>query len=184
MVGVVAPRLPIKKAEPNRINPICSDLVDIVIHYLLQETNRKVPKYFPFNDRNKSSLPQLRLRETRAHGQGTVVTDLSATYRIRPLYWPSPRRSRFSKLPITSGDCLNVGTGMRLPGLVDFDPITADMAPGTRWHPYHSLSVLCNLTCLGLWLELEIQLSRLIRLGLRVHDRRLDRAIHKQRYSV
>ena len=65
---------------------------------------------------------------------------------------------------------------MRLSAVVDFDPITADMAPGTTWHPDHALSALCNVTCLGRWLEIEIQLSRLIRLGLCVHDRRLDRA--------
>ena len=79
---------------------------------------------------------------------------------------------------------MNVGSGMRLSTVVDFDPITADMAPGTTWHPYHVFSALCNVTCLGRWLEIEIQLSRLIRLGLRVHDRRLDRAIHKQCYPV
>ena len=62
---------------------------------------------------------------------------------------------------------------------VDFDPITAEMAPGTGWHPYHALTALCNVTSLGCWLESEIQLSRLIRLGLRVHVRGLDRAIHK-----
>ena len=73
---------------------------------------------------------------------------------------------------------------MRVSLVVDFDPITADMAPGTSWHPYHVLSALCNVTCLGCWLEIEIQLSRLIRLGLRVHDRRLNRAIHKQCYPV
>ena len=68
--------------------------------------------------------------------------------------------------------------------VVDFDPITADMGPGTTWHPYHALSAPCNVTCLGRWLEIEIQLSRLIRLGLRIHDRRLDRAIDKQCYPV
>src|SRR2546430_3159826 len=52
---------------------------------------------------------------------------------------------------------------MRVSLVVDFDPITADMAPGTIWHPYHAFSALCNVTCLGCWLELEIQLSRLIR---------------------
>ena len=64
---------------------------------------------------------------------------------------------------------------MRVSLVVDFDPITADVAPGTSWHPYHVLSAFCNASCLGCWLEIEIQLSRLIRLGLRVHDRRLDR---------
>src|SRR6266542_3419042 len=90
----------------------------------------------------------------------------------------------FSKSPITSGDCLNVGTRMRLSLVVDFDPITADVAPGTSWHPYHVLSAFCNASCRGCSLEIEIQLSRLIRLGLRVHDRPLERAIHKQCYPV
>ena len=64
--------------------------------------------------------------------------------------------------------------------VVDLDPITAEMGPGTTWHPYHALSVPYSVICLGRWLEIEIQLSRLIRLGLRVHDRRLDLAVHKQ----
>ena len=64
---------------------------------------------------------------------------------------------------------------MRVSLVVDFDPITADVAPGTIWHPYHVLSALCSVSCLGRVLEIEIQLSRLIRLGLRVHDRGLDR---------
>src|SRR5438034_7679226 len=90
----------------------------------------------------------------------------------------------FSKLPTTNGVCLNVGTGMLISLVVDFDPITAEMGPGTTWHPYHALSASCNVTCLGRCLEVEIQLSRLIRLGLRVHDRRLDYATHKQCYLV
>src|SRR6266542_5893263 len=90
----------------------------------------------------------------------------------------------FSKLPITNGDSLNVESGMRLFPVVDFDPITADVAPGTSWHPYHALSALCIITCLGAWLEIEIQLSRLMRLRLRVHDRRFERAIHEQCYPV
>src|SRR5262245_15006374 len=68
--------------------------------------------------------------------------------------------------------------------VVDFDPSTADMAPGTIWHPYHMLSGLCSVTCLGGWLEIEIQPSRLIRVGLCVHDRGLDLAIHNQCYPV
>ncbi len=68
--------------------------------------------------------------------------------------------------------------------LVDFNPITPEMASGTTWHPYHVLSAPCYVTCLGRWFEIEIQLSRLIRLGLSIHDRRLDHAIHKQCYSV
>ena len=43
---------------------------------------------------------------------------------------------------------------------------------------------LASVTCLGRCLEIEIQLSRLIRLGLRIHDRRHDRAIDKQCYPV
>ncbi len=73
---------------------------------------------------------------------------------------------------------------MSLSCVVDFDPIAADMAPGPSWHPYHVLSAFCNVTRLGRWLDIEIQLSRLIRLGLRVHDRRFDLAIHKQGYPV
>src|SRR6266496_4045038 len=80
--------------------------------------------------------------------------------------------------------CLNVGTGMLVSRVVGFDPTTTDMAPGTSWHPYHVLSALYSVTCLQRWLEIEIQLSRLIRLGLRVHDRRLDRATHKQCHPV
>src|SRR4029077_2809685 len=95
-----------------------------------------------------------------------------------------PSSQPFSKLPITRGDCLNVGTGMRRSLVVDFDPTTAEMGPGTRWHPYHMLSALCSFPCLGRWLEIEIQLSRLIRLDLRVHDRRFHRAVHKQCYAV
>ncbi len=68
--------------------------------------------------------------------------------------------------------------------VVDFDPITAEMGPGTTWHPYHVLSAPCTVICLGRCLEIEIQLSRLIRLRLRVHDRRLDHATHKQGYPV
>ena len=73
---------------------------------------------------------------------------------------------------------------MRLCSVVDFDPITAAMAPGTSWHPYHVFSAPCNVICLGRWLEIEIQQRGLIRFGLRVHDRRLRRAIHKQCYPV
>ena len=68
--------------------------------------------------------------------------------------------------------------------LVDFDPSTAEMTPGTTWHPYNVLSAFYSGACLGRWLEIEIQLSRLIRLGLRVRDRRFDRAIYKQCYPV
>ena len=87
-------------------------------------------------------------------------------------------------LPPANAVCLNVGTGMLICLFVDFDPITAEMGPGTTWHPCHTLSAPCNVTYLGRWLEIEIQLSRLIRLGPRVRDRRLDRAIHKQCHPV
>ena len=80
--------------------------------------------------------------------------------------------------------CLNVGIEMRVSLVVDFDPITADVAPGASWHPYHVLSAFCNSSCLGCWLEIEIQLSRLIHLGPSVQDRRLNRAIRKQCYPV
>ena len=73
---------------------------------------------------------------------------------------------------------------MRLSPVVDFDPITADMAPSTIWHPYDVLSALCNFISLERRLELEIQLSGLIFLGLRIHGRRLDGVIHKQCYPV
>src|SRR5689334_17206357 len=82
------------------------------------------------------------------------------------------------KSPSPRGDCLNIGAGMRFSFVIDFDPGTADMAAGTRGDPYHVLSVLCGLFCLRL--EIEIQLSRLIRLRLSVRERRLYRAIHKQ----
>src|SRR5262249_17019643 len=85
---------------------------------------------------------------------------------------------------MTNVVCLNVGIEMRVSLIVDFDPITADVAPGTSWHPYHVLSAFCNACCLGCSLEIEIQLSRLARLCLRVQDRRLYRAIHKQCYPV
>jgi len=61
---------------------------------------------------------------------------------VRPLMSVVASSLPFSKLPITSGDCVNVETGMRLSAVLDFDPITADVAPGTTWHPYHVLSAL------------------------------------------
>ena len=73
---------------------------------------------------------------------------------------------------------------MRLSSIVDFDPIAADVATGTSWHPYHMFSAPYSVTCLGRWLEIEIQVSRLFRFSLRVHDRRFDLAIHKQCYPV
>src|SRR6266487_4423915 len=85
---------------------------------------------------------------------------------------------------MTNVVCLNVGIEMRVSLVVDFDPITADVAPGASWHPYHVLSAFCNASCLGFWLEIEIQLSRLIHLGPSIRDRRLNRAIHKQCYPV
>ena len=83
-----------------------------------------------------------------------------------------------------NGNSINIGSGMRLSPVVDFDPVTAEMATGTTWHPHNVLSALCTVTCLRRLFEIEIQLSRLIRFGLRVHARRLDRAIHKQYYPV
>src|SRR6266481_3685853 len=100
------------------------------------------------------------------------------------LYEAGTHGPSLSKLPPTNAVCLNGGTGMLICLLVDFNPITPEMAPGAIWHPYHVLSALCNVICLGRWLKLEIQLSRLIRLGLRVHNRGLDCAIHKQCYPV
>ena len=73
---------------------------------------------------------------------------------------------------------------MLISTFIDFDPITADVAPSAIWHPYHVFSALGTITCLGCWLEIEIQLSRLIRLGPRVHDGGFSRTIHKQCYPV
>ena len=73
---------------------------------------------------------------------------------------------------------------MLISPVVDFDPITAEMGPGTTWHPYHVLSALGNVACLRRSLQIKIQLSRLIRLRLSVHDRGLSGAIHKQCYPV
>src|SRR5262245_33176730 len=64
--------------------------------------------------------------------------------------------------------------------VVDFDPSTADMTARAIWHPYHVLSRLRSVTGLGGRFEVEIQLSRLIHLGLRVHDRGLDGTVHNQ----
>src|SRR5260370_41286383 len=90
----------------------------------------------------------------------------------------------FSNSSVSYVVCLKVGPKRGVPLVVAVTQITADMAPGAIWHPYHVVSALCSATCLGCWLEIEIQLSRLIRLSLRVHDRGLDRAIHKQCYPV
>ena len=83
-----------------------------------------------------------------------------------------------------SGVCPNVGIGMLISLVVDFNPIATEMGPGTTWHPYNVLSAFCIVTCLGCWREIEIQLSRLIRFGPRVHDRRLDRPTHKQCHPI
>ena len=80
--------------------------------------------------------------------------------------------------------CLSVRIEMGISLVVDFDPVTTDMAPRTIWHPYHVLSALYSSTCLGRWLEIEIQLSRFARLGLRVYDRCLNCAIHEQCHPV
>src|SRR5260370_36949458 len=50
--------------------------------------------------------------------------------------------------------CLNVGIEMRVSLVVDFDPITADVAPGASWHPYHVLSAFCNASCGACWLAI------------------------------
>src|SRR5262245_1843158 len=117
-----------------------------------------------------------------------VATDqkrfLKTTSQVRPLILVVASSRPFSTSSTTNVVCLNVGIEMRVSLVVDFDPITADMAPSTIWHPYHVLTALRIGTCLGRSLEIEIQLSRLIRLGLRVRDRRLDRAIYEQCYPV
>jgi hypothetical protein len=46
----------------------------------------------------------------------------------------------FSTSSTTNVVCLTVGIEMWVSLVVDFNPITADMAPGTIWHPYHVLS--------------------------------------------
>ena len=89
-----------------------------------------------------------------------------------------------SKLPITSAVCLNVGPGMLISALVDFDPITADVAPSTIWHPYRVLSALWTIAYSGCGLEIEIQLSRLIRLGPGIHDGGFGGTVHKQCHTV
>lgn len=68
--------------------------------------------------------------------------------------------------------------------VVDFDPGTAEMASGAIRHPYHVLSGLCSVTCLGVLLEIKIQLSWLIRPGLLVRDGRFHGTIHYQRNAV
>ena len=73
---------------------------------------------------------------------------------------------------------------MLISALVDFDPITADVAPSTIWHPYHVLSALWTIAYSGCGLEIEIQLSRLIRLGPGIHDGGFSRTIHKQCHAV
>src|SRR5205809_5197771 len=90
----------------------------------------------------------------------------------------------FSRLLPTSGVCSNVRIRMLISLVVDFDPITAEMGSGTTWHPHHVLSALGNVACLRRSLQIKIQLSRLIRLRLSVHDRGLSGAIHKQCYPV
>jgi hypothetical protein len=80
----------------------------------------------------------------------------SATYQVRPLMLAVAVSEPFSTPSTTNVVCLNVGIEMRVSLVVDFDPITADMAPGTIWHPYHVLSALCNITGLGRLFEIEI----------------------------
>ena len=57
---------------------------------------------------------------------------------------------------LTNAVCPNVGIGMLISLVVDLDPITPEMGPGTTWHPYHVLSAFCIVTCLGCWFEIEI----------------------------
>src|SRR5262249_6214359 len=106
------------------------------------------------------------------------------TFQIRPLILVVDSSWSFAKLLTTNAVCLYVRIKMGVSLVVDFDPVTADMAPGTVLHPYHVLSALCSCARLGRWLEIEIQLSRLARLGLCVHDRCLNRTIHKQRHPI
>lgn len=64
-----------------------------------------------------------------------------------------------SRLPPTSGVCLDLGTGILVSLVVDLDPITAKMGTGTTGHPYHVLPAPCYVICLGCLFEIEIQLS-------------------------
>ena len=59
----------------------------------------------------------------------------------------SLRRSRFRILPTTNVVCLNVGTGMLISRVVDFDPITADIGSSTDLAsiPCAFRSLLCYL---------------------------------------
>jgi hypothetical protein len=136
--------------------------------YLFTDSYRKKEVKFPSNllNEGKAKFPRVDCCFSRASmrrgytAYRAVSTDykrfLKATSQVRRLMLVVASSKSFPKLPTTSGDCLNVGTRMRLSPVVDFDPVTADMAPGTRWHPYHALSTLCNSTSLGRWLELEI----------------------------
>ena len=140
------------------------------------EIKNKVPKEFAFKE-SKSGIDCRGSRtcvETHAHASQSRGYRLEAFSQSDVPSTTVDVGRRFVaavfKLPTTNGDCLDVGTGIRLSPVVDFDPITAEMAPGTSWHPYHVLSALCNVISLERWLELEIQLSGLIRLDLRVHD--------------
>src|SRR4029077_9567728 len=73
-----------------------------------------------------------------------------------------------------------------LRAIVNFDPAAANMASCSRRNPDHVLSLL--LACAGLcrwnWFEVKIQLRDLVRLGFRIRDRCLHRAIHYQCYLV
>jgi len=73
---------------------------------------------------------------------------------------------------------------MCLSRVVNFDPIAAYVSAGATGHPYNVLGDLGTIACLGCCFQIKIQLRRLIRLGLRVPDRRLDRATHKQCHPV
>ena len=100
------------------------------------------------------------------------------TYQLRPLDGSHRCALAVFKLPSTRGVCLHVRLGMLISLVVDFDPSSADMASGAIWHPHHVLSALCYSSCLGVCFEIEIQLSRLIHLGLRVHDRGFNCTVH------
>ena len=133
-------------------------------------------------------LLQPRLYGTRAHGPQGRGYRLEAVSQYDAQIMALDVGRRFVvvvfRLPPMSGVCPNVGIGMLISLVVDFNPIATEMGPGTTRHPYNVFSAFCIVTCLGCWLDIEIQLSRLIRLGPRVRDRRLDRAIHKQCHPV
>ncbi len=89
-------------------------------------------------------------------------------------------------LQFFGADLLDVQSA-RLGGAVgNFDPAATRVRTRSRGHPDHVLSAFCGCTCLPCryWFQIKIQLRRLIRLGLRVHNRTLHCAIDHQRYPV